>query len=178
MSEVVRLTLISHAMTDAMSAGRFPADEPLNDLGRRQLGGLHPLEGELSCGPELRTRQTAEALGTAVVDPVLADLDHGGWCGRTLDALDGQDLAVWLTDPAATPHGGESIVALCRRVGDWLGDVAARGGRNIAVTHPALIRAAIMYALDAPPKSFWRIDIGPVSQTVLHHRGRSWTLRY
>ena len=29
-SEVVRLTLVSHAMTDAMAAGRFPTDEPLN----------------------------------------------------------------------------------------------------------------------------------------------------
>ncbi len=37
MSEVVRLTLVSHAMTDAMSAGRFPTDEPLNSVGYRQV---------------------------------------------------------------------------------------------------------------------------------------------
>lgn len=28
--EVVRLTLVSHAMKDAVTAGRFPVDEPLN----------------------------------------------------------------------------------------------------------------------------------------------------
>ena len=47
----------------------------------------------------------------------------------------------------------------------------------MAVTHPAVIRAAILVALDAPPKSFWRIDIAPVSRTVLHFRGQAWTLR-
>ena len=35
-SDVVRLTFVSHAMTDAMSAGRFPTDEPLNAIGQRQ----------------------------------------------------------------------------------------------------------------------------------------------
>ena len=46
------------------------------------------------------------------------------------------------------------------------------------MTHPAVIRAAILVALDAPPKSFWRIDIAPVSHTVLHlPRAGSWTLR-
>ena len=47
----------------------------------------------------------------------------------------------------------------------------------VAVTHPAVIRAAILIALDAPPKSFWRIDIAPVSRTVMHFRGHAWTLR-
>ena len=47
----------------------------------------------------------------------------------------------------------------------------------MAVTHPAVIRAVILIALDAPPKSFWRIDIAPASRTVLHFRGR-WTLRW
>ena len=37
MSEIVRLTLVSHAMTDATAAGRFPRDEPLNALGQRQI---------------------------------------------------------------------------------------------------------------------------------------------
>ena len=37
MSEIVRLTLVSHAMTDAMAAGRFPRDESLNALGQRQV---------------------------------------------------------------------------------------------------------------------------------------------
>jgi hypothetical protein len=34
-----------------------------------------------------------------------------------------------------------------------------------------------MLALDTPPKSFWRIDVAPVSRTVLHFRDGRWTLR-
>jgi broad specificity phosphatase PhoE len=47
----------------------------------------------------------------------------------------------------------------------------------VAVTPPAVIRAAILGALDMPPKSFWRIDIAPVSRTALHFRKGNWTLR-
>lgn len=62
MSEVVRLTLVSHAMTDAMAAGRFPIDEELNALGRRQLEGLDVggVADTVLCGPEIRAIQTAE----------------------------------------------------------------------------------------------------------------------
>jgi broad specificity phosphatase PhoE len=50
-------------------------------------------------------------------------------------------------------------------------------GRLVAVTHPSVIRAAILVVLDSPPRSFWRIDVGPASHTVLHLRGQAWTLR-
>lgn len=35
---VVRLTLLAHASTEAQRAARFPADEPLSQRGRRELG--------------------------------------------------------------------------------------------------------------------------------------------
>ncbi|MEH3130631.1 MAG: histidine phosphatase family protein [Mycolicibacterium neoaurum] len=178
MSEVVRLTLVSHGMTEAMAAGRFPADEPLNALGARQVAELANADrGMLWCAPELRTGQTAQALGgPATIEPALADLDCGRWRGMALADLDPDGLASWLTDPTAAPHGGESIAALCDRVRNWLDGVAARGGRHTAVTHPAVIRAAILTALSAAPTSFWRIDIAPVARVSLHFRG-AWTLR-
>lgn len=91
-----------------------------------------------------------------------------------LEALPAADLELWLTDPAAAPHGGESIVDLTERVAGWLMSVTSV---TVAVTHPALIRAAILTALDIPPKSFWRIDIAPLSRTTLHYRNDRWTLR-
>jgi broad specificity phosphatase PhoE len=179
-SEVVRLTLVSHAMTDAMAAGRFPTDEPLNALGQRQADAaldLGPVDAAV-CGPEQRTVQTADRLGLhAVTDSGIADLDCGRWRGDVPGGVESADLAVWLTDPTRAPHGGESIVELCQRVRDWMDTVSARRGRLVAVTHPSVIRAAILIALDAPPKSFWRIDIAPVSRTGLHFRGHAWTLR-
>ncbi|AQA02636.1 histidine phosphatase family protein [Mycobacterium sp. MS1601] len=180
MSEVVRLTLVSHGMTDAMSAGRFPTDEPLNALGSRQADATvetgtvdHAL-----CGPEQRALQTAELLGLSPrVEPDLADLDCGRWRGDYLGRVDPAELALWLTDAGVAPHGGESVVNLIARVRRWMAGVSAMRGRVVAVTHPAVIRAAVLVTLDAPPKSFWRIDVAPVSSTVLHFRGHAWTLR-
>jgi hypothetical protein len=45
-TEVVRLTFVSHAMTDAMAGGRFATDEPLNATGRRQVDGRSISESE------------------------------------------------------------------------------------------------------------------------------------
>jgi broad specificity phosphatase PhoE len=179
-SEVVRLTLVSHAMTDAMAAGRFPTDEPLNSVGHRQVDASIELgvTERAYCGPEKRTRQTAELLGLqAGIDTRLADLDCGRWRGDVLGGVLSADLAIWLTDPTRAPHGGESVVDLIDRVRGWMESLTTRRARLVAVTHPAVIRAAIVIALDAPPKSFWRIDIAPVSRTVMHFRGHAWTLR-
>ena len=58
----------------------------------------------------------------------------------------------WLADPRAAPHGGESLLAFISRIGGWLDtrpaeDVAA----IVAVAEPAVVRAALVYALKAPP---------------------------
>ena len=182
MTDAIRLTLVSHAMTDAMAAGRFPVDEPLNDIGRRQLktaarldinGGMRQI-----AGPERRAHQTAQLLGLrAATEPRLADLDCGRWCGQTLRAVGPADLEMWLTDPARAPHGGESIVDLIQRVAGWLDSLTDNASPTVAVTHPAVIRAAILRSLDSPPESFWCIDIAPVSRTVLNFRNGRWTLR-
>jgi broad specificity phosphatase PhoE len=181
-TDVVRVTLVSHAMTDAMAAGRFPADEPLNRIGRRQAKAAARLDinGSIRqlAGPEERARQTAQLLGLhATTEPRLADLGCGAWCGQTLGAVGPADLEMWLTDPARAPHGGESIVDLIERVAGWLASLTHDASPTVAVTHPAVVRAAILGALDMPPKSFWRIDIAPVSRTVLHFRKGNWTLR-
>ncbi|ETW24184.1 histidine phosphatase [Mycobacterium gastri 'Wayne'] len=166
-------------MTDAMAAARFPVDEPLSDIGRRQAEAVVGLDirettSQLS-GPERRARQTAELLGlNPTTESRLADLDCGRWRGETLASVDAEKLTAWLTDPVQAPHGGESIVDLIDRVAGWLASLA---GNTVAVTHPAVIRAAILVALDIPPKSFWRIDIAPLSRTVMHFRERRWTLR-
>lgn len=182
MSDVVRLTLVSHAMTDAMAAGRFPVDEPLNEIGRRQVKKAGRLDVQkdtrLLAGPEQRVRETAQLLGLhAATEPRLADLHCGGWCGQTLRAVGPADLETWLTDPARAPHGGESIVDLIHRVAGWLVSLTDDTSSVVAVTHPAVIRAAILHSLDAPAKSFWRIDIAPASRTALHFRSGRWTLR-
>jgi broad specificity phosphatase PhoE len=85
--------------------------------------------------------------------------------------------ASWLADPDAAPHGGESLAALVRRVGGWM-DSAGLSGHVLAVTHPAVIRAALVYALGAPTTCFWRIDIAPLSLTKLRRNATQWSLRF
>lgn len=182
MTAVVRLALVSHAMTDAMAAGRFPADEPLNRLGRRQVKAVARRDTGSNtrqvAGPERRAQQTARLLGLrATTEPRLADLNCGSWSGQTLRAVGPADLETWLTEPARAPHGGESIVELIERAGAWLESLLGDGLPTVAVTHPAVIRAVILRALDMPPKSFWRIDVAPASRISLHFRAGRWTLR-
>lgn len=181
MTEVVRLTLVCHGMTDAMADGRFPADEPLNATGRRQaeaLDGVTVAAARQLAGPEQRTRQTAKLLGLQdETEPRLADLDCGRWRGEALAAVPPEELEVWLSRPGAVPHGGESIADLISRVSQWLESLTANPLRTVAVTHPAVIRAAIVAALDVSPASFWRVDVTPVARIVMHFRSGRWTLR-
>ncbi|NKY87354.1 histidine phosphatase family protein [Nocardia veterana] len=172
---VTRLALISHAMTEAMRAARFPVDEPIE----RPAAAPPPPRADLALvGPEARTAQTAALWELPVtVEPALRDLDCGRWAGRSMDSLAPAELMAWLSDPGYREHGGESIIDLIHRVRMWLDDHLRDGRRILAITHPAVVRASVLVALAAPPESFWRIDIAPLGVTTLHGRGSTWTLR-
>jgi broad specificity phosphatase PhoE len=86
-------------------------------------------------------------------------------------------VAAWLTDPAAAPHGGESLHDLLTRTGGWLRDLPTATRTVLAVTHPMVIRALVVNAIAATPASFWRIDIPPLTRTVLRGGADRWTLR-
>ena len=75
---------------------------------------------------------------------MLRDCDYGRWTGRSFDevqALEPEALADWIKDPSATPHGGESVVAVMARV-SWLDKQLTIPGVILAVTHASVIRAA------------------------------------
>jgi broad specificity phosphatase PhoE len=178
-----RLILLCHAATAATKAGRFPADEEIDHAAVGSVAALAsrlPRFGRELAGQSLRTRQTAAAL--TLTPKAIADLDDcnfGRWRGRLLAEIAAEEpnqFATWLSDPGAAPHGGESIAALIRRVGGWL-DTLTHEKSVIAVTHPAVVRAAAMHVLGAPAKNFWRIDAGPLAMIDLRHDGRRWALR-
>jgi broad specificity phosphatase PhoE len=178
-----RLKLICHASTAAVRTSAFPADEPLDVQGRQKLAGLpqrtHYADRYLT-SPALRAVQTAEALKfAATVESTLRECDYGRWTGRTLDEVQAEEpeaVAEWLRDPGAAPHGGESVLALIGRVATWLDAQKAMPGNIVAVTHPAVIRAAIAHAIEAEPRSYWRIDVAPLSLTRLRANNDRWTL--
>ncbi|MEU0544667.1 histidine phosphatase family protein [Nocardia sp. NPDC005978] len=179
MQKVLRLDLVSHGMTEAMRKARFPVDEPLTEAGRRAVsaaGRMH--DARVLTAPERRTVETAALMGLlGAEDDRLRDLDAGAWRGGELMSVPKEDLYLWLTDPSYRGHGGESVVDVIERTGEWLADIAAEGEPTIAITHPAVVRAALLVTLDAPAKSFWRIDVPPVNITSLHYRGE-WTLHF
>jgi broad specificity phosphatase PhoE len=180
----IRLVLVSHAPTAATREARFPSDEPLDARGAgaatEARGALRRFDRVLR-GPERRCAETAAGLGLdAVADPSLADLDLGTWRGRTLPDLETSqpaDLGAWLTDPDTAPHGGESLSSLLDRVAGWLAGLPAERERIAAVTHPSVVRAAVLHTLGAPLGCFWRLDSAPLTQTVLTRHGGRWQLR-
>jgi broad specificity phosphatase PhoE len=181
---LTRLTLVRHAATEATRRAAFPLDEPLGEAALEAARRLAPqLDrcGTAWSGPAARALETARALGH---DPAVAaeldECDFGAWRGRTLAELHHaapDAVGAWMRAPAAAPHGGESLLALRARTGRWLDAHARDGGRVLAVTHAGPVRAAVVHALGAPPAAFWRLDVAPLSRTVLHAHDGRWTVR-
>jgi broad specificity phosphatase PhoE len=177
------LLLVRHAPTSATRASAFPADESLDERGRRAAAGLAaslPRRTEVITSPARRCRETAEAAGyEAAADERIAACDFGAWAGRSLadvNADDPEAAQSWMLDPDAAPHGGESLAVFATRIARWLDSQAETEGRLAAVTHGEVIKAAVVHALGAPLMAFWRIDASPLAITELHAHGGRWTV--
>jgi broad specificity phosphatase PhoE len=175
-----RLLLVRHAPTEATRATAFPRDEPLDDRGlvaAARLAERLPDGCEALSSPALRCRQTATAAGLdATSDEALAECDFGSWAGRSLTEIDPDGARAWMTDPDATPHGGESLTAFAERVAAWLDEQASADGRTVAVTHGGVVKGALVHALGAPLSAFWQLDVAPLTVTELHAHDGRWTI--
>jgi broad specificity phosphatase PhoE len=177
----LRVLLICHAATADTRRAVFGGDGPLLDGADRRLADLRAylpkaravLRSEARC-----TAETARALGldAAVPDAAVADWDFGAWRGRPLAEVEAEQpdaVLAWRTDPAGAPHGGECLQDVMDRVRRWLDGLEGEGNRTV-VTHPAVIRAAVVCALAVPDEAFWTIDVAPSSVTELRRRGTRW----
>jgi broad specificity phosphatase PhoE len=179
----LRVLFICHAATAETRRAVFGGDGPLLDGAARHAGDLAAhlpraravLRSDACC-----TRETAAALGlgdAACVEGAVRDWDFGAWRGRSLaevEADDPQGVLAWRSDPRGVPgHGGERLVDVLDRVRAWLGGLDGAGVR-IVVTHPAVIRAAVVCGLEVPEEAFWTIDVAPTSVTELRRRGTRW----
>ncbi|MFJ9692356.1 histidine phosphatase family protein [Kitasatospora sp. NPDC101183] len=172
---------ISADLREARFGGDAPPEPSALATARTAAGTLAPVARAWTA-PAGRCLRTAEALGLddATAAEELADLDTGRWRGLRLDEVAAAEpgaLAAWLADPEAAPHGGESVTALCARVGAWLDARAPEGGRTAVVAEPAVVRAAVVHALGLPAAAFWRLDVRPLSATELSGRAGRWNLR-
>lgn len=139
-----------------------PATAPLPDL-----DGWLGRGGRLVTSPARRCRVPG-----AAVEPLLRPWDLGRWAGLPL--ADVPDLTAWHADPGYDGHGGESLLALLARAETLLQGWPGQSGRLVAVTSAAVVRAAVVVVLRAPPAAFWDIDVAPGALTELHRAGSRW----
>ena len=178
-----RLDLLAHGASSATRGARFPCDEALE---ASAIGALEALRGRLRpyaqvlTSPARAARETAAALGfDAEVETALGDCDYGRWRGfasKDVAEREPGGFAAWLQDPESALHGGESFAALIDRVGVWLTQALARESATLAVTHSAVVRAAIVKALGAGSSAFARVDVAPLSLARLSGHGQRWNL--
>ncbi|TQJ22150.1 broad specificity phosphatase PhoE [Micromonospora sp. A202] len=186
------LRLVAHGHTAALRRARFGgADDGLDEAGlRAALAQAHAgsdRRGHLGmhdtclCSPAAAARQTAAAFGLLpTIETALADCDYGDWSGRSLEEIaveQPQALHTWMSAPESAPHGGESVAAVRERVGHWLDGQRGRGQRITAITHPLVIRVAVVHALDLPLATYRQVDVEPLAIVRLTGRGARWQLR-
>ncbi|MFF2524393.1 histidine phosphatase family protein [Streptomyces liangshanensis] len=184
----VQVTLVAAARSSDLFDERFDEDRPLDRVGWHEIQlvahSLVPLAAAdlRYCSPTPRSRATGDALGYApMAQPALRDCDMGRWRGFTFAEVAAREPAAvdaWLADPRAAPHGGEPLLAFISRVGGWLDTRPAQDIMAIvAVAEPAVVRAAVVYALNAPPRTYWYLDVRPLSTVTLTGAPGRWNLR-
>jgi len=177
------LTLVAHALTPALRGLVLGGDAEPDPSGLDSARELKAEADAVFAGPEVAAVRTAEALGlTPVVEPALRDRQYGDWAGRGLEELlaaDPERVTAWLEQPHTATPGGETENDVLTRVADWLGDIGGQYGDRrtvVAVVHPAVVRAIVLYVLDAPAESLRHVDVRPLATVRLSHHEGSWSL--
>ncbi|MFJ8113398.1 histidine phosphatase family protein [Streptomyces sp. NPDC096132] len=179
----ISLTLLCAIAGDDTSEAVFD-DGALSERGLPEAGatrGTLPRYSVAVRAPSTRCAQTAHALALkTTLEPALRDVDYGKWRGRTaaeVAATDPYGFSTWMTDPDATPHGGESVRQLCQRIANWLNSLPLDTGGALAITEPAVTRAVLVHALSAPVRAFWHLKVPPLSTVSVTPRAGRWQVR-
>lgn len=154
-----RLLLIRHGQSVWNAARRWQghSDIPLSDLGREQANeAAASLADEdlaaLYASDLKRAFATAQIVGAPhdlipIPDPRLRELDIGEWGGLTRSEIEARwpsELEAFNADaPHSRPTGGETLTELQGRVGEALGEIAARhlGATVVVVAHGGVLGA-------------------------------------
>jgi broad specificity phosphatase PhoE len=133
-------------------------------------------------GPERRAEETAAALGlVAVACDALRAWSAGVWSGQAVARVaehDPEGFQAWRTNPDAAPVGGESLNTLISRVAGWTRAQTPIAGRVLVIADAAVIRALVVHVLEGDPRTFWRLEVPPLSVSVVQHAHNEWRLRH
>ncbi|TCC11581.1 histidine phosphatase family protein [Kribbella soli] len=177
------LTLVAHALTPALRGLVLGGDTEPDPASVEAASELKLSAHAVYAGPEQAAVRTAAVLGLdPVVEPALRDREYGEWTGRGLEELLASEpsrVAAWLERPHTATPGGETENDVLARVADWLGDLAAREhGSALAVVHPAIVRAIVLYVVDAPAESLRHVDVRPLATVNLSYHSGNWSLAF
>lgn len=166
---VTELYLVRHGETDWNRARRLQGtfDTPLNVIGASQARDLadrfRPLTvAAVVTSPLMRARHTARPIAwrtraTTVVDPLLAEIDHGAWSGLTIPAIaracTGAVVGDQLQPDALDGGGGETLTAAYHRASTVLRRLvmAPAPSSAVIVSHGVINALLICVAVGLPP---------------------------
>lgn len=153
---------LRHGRTAWNEEGRLTGrtDIPLSPAGRADIAGLK-LPSEMQAAvwhvsPLCRARETAALLGAADarIDERLIEMDFGRFEGQTLSDLRRRlGPAMQANEDRGLdfqPPEGESPRKVQQRLLPFLRELAAAGGRHVAVCHKSVIRCVLALAYDWP----------------------------
>lgn len=172
-NSVTTIDLIRHGEPEGGRMYRGQKDDPLSDLGWRQMrDATAACNGwqRIVSSPLQRCARFAEELAEARTVPLHVDerfreISFGAWEGRTpaeLEAADPQGMAAFWDDPVANwPSGGEPFDRFQVRIAAAWDDLlrAHPGEHLLLVAHGGVIRAILFHVLGVPPRNFFRIQV-------------------
>ncbi|GHH52574.1 histidine phosphatase family protein [Streptomyces candidus] len=188
MSDVTTLVLLRHGETlltpQRRLSGSRGSNPGLSPVGHRQAeaaadaltrrGGIEAVVSS----PMRRCQETAHAvaahLGLIVqAENDLREADFGAWEGLTFPEVRERypdDLSAWLASPESAPSGAsETMQQVVHRVAAVRDGLLARygGATVVVVSHVVPVRTLIRLALQAPPRTLFRMEVSAASLSTV-----------
>ena len=176
------IAFVRHGETPHNREGRLQGHVDL-ELSARGLEQVARLAERLSgweiasvySSPLRRARQTATAIAAVSgceveIDDRLIELDYGEWDGLPLAEIRPKRGESWFADPNFAPPGGESLVAVTKRVESFCRDRLVADDRVVAVSHVSPIKAAVAWALGVDERATLRMQLALASITEVGAR--------
>jgi ribonuclease H / adenosylcobalamin/alpha-ribazole phosphatase len=176
--------LLRHGETPLSGERRFAGigDIPLTEVGLEQArsAGRALVDRGIDvivASPLKRTQQTAEEVAAIIGVEVRSEegfreTDFGEWEGSTFGEARARwpaEMDAWLADPSVAPPGGESFVAVSRRVRTARDKMLVRFRHQtvLVVSHVTPIKMLVRFALEAPLSSLYRMHLDVASLSVV-----------
>lgn len=180
-----KLFLVRHGESEWNRSSRYAGqqDIPLSELGVRQAERVATrlLDVQLTAiysSPLERARETAAVIHRVtgrpmIVEPNLAEIDHGLWEGLTTSEVRrnfASDYVRWRSQPHTVKMPrGESLADVAERAQMVLRRLTTEqhNGRVAICSHDAVLRVLVLKCLGLPLEHFWKWSFQNASVSVL-----------